>query len=297
MALDWDKLRIFHSVAGAGSFTHAGEALGLSQSAVSRQISTLEDMLGIMLFQRHARGLVMTEQGELLYNTTREIFGRLALIEGQLVDTRDKAEGPLTITASEFIGAHWLAPHLLTFSDKFPDIQMTLALDDRVLNLGMREADVAIRLFQPDQPDLVQKHLTTLPFGIYASKSYLATHGTPERVSDLKTHRLIAFPDTTPPPYPNPNWLLRVAGFTPDARPNALLTNTVSAMATLVRSGYGIGVLPQFMVANDPNIIPLLPDIKHPGVEMYFVYPEARRHSRRIDMFRDFLLGLVNHTV
>ncbi|MBU0858812.1 MAG: LysR family transcriptional regulator, partial [Alphaproteobacteria bacterium] len=86
--MDWDKLRIFHAVAEAGSFTHAGEALNLSQSAVSRQISTLEESLGVSLFHRHARGLLLTEQGELLQKAAKDIFGKLSMIEGQLVDSR-----------------------------------------------------------------------------------------------------------------------------------------------------------------------------------------------------------------
>jgi DNA-binding transcriptional LysR family regulator len=290
MALDWDKLRIFHTVAEAGSFTHAGETLSLSQSAVSRQISSLEDSLGIILFHRHARGLVMTEQGELLFNTTRDIFGKLALIEGQLVDTRDKAEGPLTITAAEFIGVHWLAKRLAAFHEQAPDIQITMLLDDRVLNLGTREADVALRLFQPNQPDLIQKHLGSIPFGIFASQSYIDRHGPPRKAADLKQHTLITFPDNTPSPYANPNWLLRTAEMGHAHGGRVMTTNTVSAMAALVAGGFGIGTLPRFMVAGNPDIVPLLTDIKHPGVDMYFVYPEVRRHSRRIDMFRDFLL-------
>ncbi len=297
MGLDWDKLRIFHAVAEAGSFTHAGETLTLSQSAISRQISSLEDSLGIILFHRHARGLVMTEQGELLFNTTRDIFGKLALIEGQLVDTRDKAEGPLTITAAEFVGLHWLAKKLPLFHDQAPDIQMTLVLDDRVLNLGMREADVALRLFQPNQPDLIQKHLCAIPFGIFTSKSYLNKHGIPAEPSELKQHTLIVFPENVPAPYPNPNFLLRAADITLHSPGPLMLTNTVSAKAALIKAGYGIGTLPRFMVADDPDIVPLLPELKHPDVDMYFVYPEVRRHSKRIDMFRDFLIQNIGNVL
>lgn len=289
MALDWDKLRIFHTVAEAGSFTHAGETLGLSQSAVSRQISGLEDSLGIILFHRHARGLVMTEQGELLHTTTRDIFGKLALIEGQLVDTRDKPEGPLTVTVSEFVGTYWLAPLLAKFHQQYPDIQITLTLDDRVLNLGMREADVALRLFQPNQPDLIQKHMADVPFGVYAAKDYLARIGAVTKTSDLAAHTLIVFPDSGLAPYPHPNWLLEIAGVDRHAY-NLMMTNTVSAMAALVTGGYGIGALPRFMMKDRADVVELLPDHKHPSVDMFFVYPEVRRHSRRIDLFRDFLL-------
>ena len=143
--MDWDKLRIFYAVAEAGSFTHAGETLNLSHSAVSRQISTLEESIGVTLFHRHARGLILTEEGELLHKTAGEIFGKLAMIEGQLADSRQLPEGPLRITVAEFIGSTWLAPKLAQLREEHPDIQLTMLLDDRILNLSMREADAAIR--------------------------------------------------------------------------------------------------------------------------------------------------------
>jgi len=294
MALDWDKLRIFHAVAEAGSFTHAGEALGLSQSSVSRHIGTLEDSLGVILFHRHARGLALTEQGELLFSTTHGIFSKLALIEGQLVDTRDKAEGPLTVTAAEFVGLHWLAPRLPRFHEKCPGIQLTLLLDDRVLNLAMREADVALRLFQPNQPDLIQRPLARIAFGTYASTTYLSRCDPPRHPDDLRNHTLLGFPETGFLPFAQASTFARVINFQNHDAGRKLMTNSVSAMWKLVKSGCGVGVLPRFMAQGDPDLVALLPDVQHPSVEMYFVYPEVRRHSRRIEMFRDFVIDALN---
>ena len=98
--MDWDRLRIFHDVADAGSFTHAGATLNLSQSAVSRQISSLEDSLSIKLFHRHARGLILTEQGEVLYQTVKDVFHKLAIVESQLSETRENPSGPLKVTTT-----------------------------------------------------------------------------------------------------------------------------------------------------------------------------------------------------
>ena len=92
--MDWDKLRVFHAVAEAGSFTHAGDTLNLSQSAVSRQISALEEALQVPLFHRHARGLILTEQGEALNRTVREVFAKLAMTEALLTESREKPAGP-----------------------------------------------------------------------------------------------------------------------------------------------------------------------------------------------------------
>ena len=147
--MDWDKLRVFHAVAEAGSFTHAGELLNLSQSAVSRQISALEESLNLPLFHRHARGLILTEQGELLYQTARDVFSRLAMTEALLTESRERAQGPLKITTTVAFGSLWLTPRIKDFLDRFPDIAVTMVLFDGELDLAMREADIAIRMMPP----------------------------------------------------------------------------------------------------------------------------------------------------
>jgi DNA-binding transcriptional LysR family regulator len=287
--MDWDKLRIFHAVAEAGSFTHAGDALNLSQSAVSRQISTLEESIGISLFHRHARGLILTEEGELLYTTAKDIFGKLSMIEGQLADSKQLPEGPLRITAAGFIGSTWLAPKLKQLREDHPDIQLTLLLDDRIFNLGMREADAAIRLYKPEQPDLIQKHLTDIRFHLCASNEYLRKHGTPATAADLKDHTLIGYPDGVPAPFSDPNWLFRVAGIEGHASPRIIMMNSLYGIHEAVRAGVGIAALPDYLIHGNKHIQAVLPDIERPPVSMYFVYPEERRNSRRIAMFRDFL--------
>lgn len=294
--MDWDKLRIFHSVAEVGSFTHAGESLNLSQSAVSRQISTLEESLGVLLFHRHARGLLLTEQGEILHKAAREIFGKLAMIEGQLSDSKELQEGPLRLTVPEFIGSTWLAPRIHDLKHAHPNIQLTILLDDRVLNLGMREADAAIRLYEPDQPDLIQRHLTTLHFRIFASKSYIETYGEPKKITDLKKHTLLGYPESTPTPYIDTNWLFRLAGVDPSEHNNIIMMNSMLGIYNAVQSGAGIAALPKYLVKDNDAIVRLLPDHKGQDVEMFFVYPEERRHSGRIKAFREFLLGNINAT-
>lgn len=298
--MDWDKLRIFHMVAEAGSFTHAGETLKLSQSAVSRHISALEETLGVSLFHRHARGLILTEQGELLHNTSRDIFGKLAMIEGQLNDTRDRAGGTISITVADFIGAAWLAPNLKEFHNQNPDIQISLLMDDRVLNLGMREADAAIRLYKPEQPDLIQRHVTSVGFSICVGKKYVSKNGPkgglPDTLKDLKDHTLIAYQDQSLVPYSNPNWLLEKANIEIEKNPNVVQINSISAILNAVKGGVGIAVLPNFMIKDDQDIVPILKDVKGEKVDMYFVYPQERKHSKRIALFRDFILKLVDET-
>ncbi len=291
--MDWDRLRVFHAVAEAGSFTHAGEALGLSQSAVSRQISTLEESLGVALFTRHARGLILTEQGELLARTAQDVFARLAMAEGQLSDSRQKPEGPLSVTVAEFIGSTWLAARVKGFRAAHPGIRLTLLLDDRIYNLGLREADAAIRLYKPEQPELIQRPLATIGFQICAAKSYLKMRGTPARAQDLKDHTLIGYPPACPAPFPDPNWLFRMADIDPQIHADSVMINSLYGMLRAASEGAGIAALPAYLIRERKDLEPILTRTVHPGVTMSFVYPEERRHSMRIALFRDYLVDCV----
>ena len=196
--MDWDKLRVFHAVAEAGSFTHAGDTLNLSQSAVSRQISALEEALSVPLFHRHARGLILTEQGESLNQTVREVFAKLAMTEALLTESRDKAAGKLKITTTVGFGSNWLAPRLSAFLEAHQDVTVSLLLDDGDLDLAMREADVAIRMHPPKQPDLIQRHLFEIEWHICASPEYLARAGTPATIEDLDRHKMVLFGNYRP---------------------------------------------------------------------------------------------------
>ncbi|MBV8614998.1 MAG: LysR family transcriptional regulator [Acetobacteraceae bacterium] len=288
--MDWDKLRVFHAVAEAGSFTHAGDTLNLSQSAVSRQISALEEALQVPLFHRHARGLILTEQGEQLNRTVREVFAKLAMTEALLTESKDKPAGRLKLTTTVGFGAMWLAPRLGQFLDMYPDVSVTLLLDDLDLDLAMREADVAIRMHPPRQPDLIQRHLMEMHWHVCAAPDYLKTHGVPQRAEDLDAHRLILFGDYHPP-VPDINWLAE-AGRRPGSPRKAVLeVNSAHAMLLGIRAGIGIGALPDFVVAENQDLVQLLPELKAPTVEVFFVYPEELRSSKRVAVFRDFLLA------
>ena len=288
--MDWDKLRVFHAVAEAGSFTHAGDALNLSQSAVSRQISALEEALQVSLFHRHARGLILTEQGEGLNRTVRDVFAKLAMTEALLTESKEKPAGRLKVTTTVGFGSHWLTPRVRGFLAAYPDISMTLLLDDSDLDLAMREADVAIRMHAPKQPDLVQCHLMTIRWNVVASPEYLAARGTPQRPEDLDNHALVLFGDYRPP-VSEINWLAEAGRRAGQPRRALLEVNSLHAMALAIRAGTGIGALPSWMQTEMEGLVPLLPDLKPPKVDVYFVYPEELRNSKRVAVFRDFLLS------
>ncbi|MHC8510234.1 MAG: LysR family transcriptional regulator [Rhodospirillales bacterium] len=289
--MDWDKLRVFYAVAEAGSFTHAGETLNLSQSAVSRQISALEETLKTPLFHRHARGLILTEQGELLFKTARSVSDEISKTEKMIGESKGEAGGSLRVTATVAFGSVWLTPRMGEFIERYPDIDVTLFLADTEIDLAMRQADVAIRLAPPRQPDLIQRHLMTMSYHVYASKEYIARRGMPKTAQDMDNHRIVVYGHEANPPAANLNWLLweGVEGGTP--REPVLRVNSIYGIYRAVLSGIGIGALPGYMNVETPDLVEILPEIRGPYVDMFFVYPEELRKSARVTAFRDFLIG------
>lgn len=284
--MDWDKLRIFHAVASAGSLTHAGETLHLSQSAVSRQIRSLEESLSTTLFHRHARGLILTEQGELLFDATNSMAKKLDAANARIRDSEEEIFGELRVTTTIGFGTLWLAPRLAKLYEKYPDLKIDLMLEERVLDLPMREADVAIRMKEPSQADLVRKRLMDIRMRMYASPSYLEAHGTPETMSDLQNHRVIC---------QNANSFQVNAGaqlirqLQEEGVENFLTVNNYFGVLQGVIYDLGVGVLPDYLTRDFPDLVPVVPTALSREVPVFLAYPEELRHSRRVEVFRDFV--------
>ena len=242
--LDWDKLRIFHTAAESGSFTHAAEKLGMSQSAVSRQISALEDDLGLKLFIRHARGLVLTEVGEQLFRTAHRMHWELQQVETQMSESQDVPTGPLIVTTTVGIGSTWLSSRLDEFLKLYPLIQLEIRLNDAELDLAMREADVAIRLHRPNQSEMIQRKLFTVHNHFYASNSYIEEHGLPASADQLDDHRIISFGEPVPSYLGDINYLERMGRTDSSPRRAALKVNAIYGMMQACRAGIGIAMLP-----------------------------------------------------
>jgi DNA-binding transcriptional LysR family regulator len=289
--MDWDKIRIFHAAAAAGSFTHAGESLGLSQSAVSRQVSALEQDLKLPLFHRHARGLILTEQGELLYRTASELVLKLEHTRSRLSDSKEKPNGELKITANVGLGKHWLTPRLGEFLDNYPDIKIQLILTDDELDLAMREADVALRLAQPTQGDLIQRRLFTVHFHAFASVEYIRKHGAPKTVEELDQHRLLAFGGGLPPYLVDLNWHLKVGRDAKEPREPRMVINNLPALLSAVESGLGIGVFPDYLVDASKDLTQILTSETMPELDCYLVYAEELKGVARVQVFRDFVVN------
>jgi DNA-binding transcriptional LysR family regulator len=285
--MDWDKLRIFHAAAEAGSFTRAGATLALSQSAVSRQVSALEQELAVPLFHRHARGLILTEQGELLFRTVREVMGKLEAAQTSLIDSREKPHGELRITTTFGIGTNWLAPRLGQFLELYPDVKLKVILSDDELNLAMREADVALRLREPMQPDLIRRRLFTVHYHLYASVDYLKRHGHPQKLEDLDQHRLLSY--AAPGFLDDLNALLYLGRDAKNPREPVMSVNNITALWRATENGVGIAILPEYL--DKQSLVQLLPQAPMPELECYLVYAEEMKNVARVRVFRDFLVA------
>ena len=293
--MDWDKLRIFHAVAEAGSFTHAGDKLNLSQSAISRQISSLEADLKVPLFHRHARGLVMTEQGETLYSTAHDVLLKLDAVKAKLVDSQEKPEGKLRVTTTVGLGTGWLTTRIHEFIELYPDVKLELFLADEEVDLITREADCAIPLRQPKNPDLIQRKLFTVHLHVYASPGYVKRFGQPQTLDELDNHRIISYGEVVPNYLTNVNWLLYAGLDGQKKREANFQVNNLRAMRRVCEKGSGIAVLPDYIVEDRHALIRLLPDVEVPEFDTYFVYPGELRSSARLRVFRDFLISKARH--
>ena len=293
--MDWDKLKIFHAVAEAGSFTNATVNLNLSQSAISRQIQSLEQDLKVQLFERHARGLTLTENGEYVFKTAHEVISKLKEVETSLGDQKNKPTGKLTITTVRSFGTHWLTPRIQEFMRLNPEIEIELVFDDKELDLSTRQADIGIFMRRPKQLNYIQKKLIDINYHTYGSPKYLEKNGYPKSVSDLNNHKFISFGIGAPSPVFNPDWALKL-GLKDGAkkRKTVMKVNSVYGLLLAVQSGVGLAALPDYITINQPNIVKVLPKIEGPITEAHFVYPQSLKNVARVQAFRNFLYSKIS---
>ncbi|MEO9969218.1 MAG: LysR family transcriptional regulator [Hyphomonadaceae bacterium] len=286
--MDWDKLKSFHAAAEMGSLTAAAEWLGISQSAASRQIAALEESLGVSLFQRHARGLVMTDAGHTLHRSTSEMSTAAKTAGSALQDQQEVAQGDLIVTAPVAFGSTWLVPRMAKFLEANPELNIDLRLDDREYDLLKLEAECAIRLWAADKADLIQRKLTTVGMSLYASPEYIEKHGMPQTAEDLDEHTIISYGDDRTQ-MQEVNWAQRIGRDDKPPRSPQLRVNNVFAMLRAIAGGVGIADIPNYMAATIPGLVKVLGDQQGPSFDLYFIYPSDLRRSKRISTFRDFL--------
>ena len=292
--MDWDKLKIFHAVAEAGSFTNATINLNLSQSAISRQIQSLEQDLKVQLFERHARGLTLTENGEYVYKTAHEVISKLKEVETSLGDQKNKPTGKITITTVRSFGTHWLTPRIQEFMQLHPEMEVELIFDDKELDLSTRQADIGIFMRRPKQLNYIQKKLMDINYHIYGSNTYLEKYGMPKSIADLNKHKFISFGKGTPSPVYNPDWALKIGMKDSKKRKSIMKVNSVMGLLLAVESGVGLAALPDYLVFQSKNLIKVLPKVEGPITEAHFVYPQSLKNVARVQAFRNFLYSKIS---
>ena len=294
--MDWDKLKIFYAVAEAGSFTNATTILNISQSAISRQIQSLEQDLKVQLFERHARGLTLTENGEYVYKTAHEVISKLKEVETSLGDQKNKPSGKLTITTVRSFGTHWLTPRIQEFMNLNPEIEIELIFDDKELDLSTRQADIGIFMRRPKQLNYIQRKLVDINYHIYGSTKYLEKYGIPKTTNDLNKHRFISFGKGSPSPVFNPDWALKLGNKDNKKRKSIMKVNSVMGLLLAVESGVGLAALPDYLVSQSQNVIKVLPKSEGPITEAHFVYPQSLKNVARVQAFRNFLYSKLRET-
>ena len=294
--MDWDKLKIFYAVAEAGSFTNATTVLNISQSAISRQIQSLEQELKVQLFERHARGLTLTENGEYVYKTAHEVISKLKEVETSLGDQKNKPSGKLTITTVRSFGTHWLTPRIQEFMNLNPEIEIELIFDDKELDLSTRQADIGIFMRRPKQLNYIQRKLVDINYHIYGSTKYLEKYGIPKTTNDLNNHRFISFGKGAPSPVFNPDWALKIGNKDNKKRKSIMKVNSVMGLLLAVESCVGLAALPDYLVSQSQNVIKVLSKSEGPITEAHFVYPQSLKNVARVQAFRNFLYSKLSET-
>jgi DNA-binding transcriptional LysR family regulator len=281
---DWALWRSFDAVVGAGSLSGAARKLGLSQPTLGRHIEALEQTLGTTLFERTLSGLKPTEAALRVYEHVETARGALA--EAQLVAEGTSAElsGTVRITSSTVTCAYILPPLLADLRQAFPQIAIELVPSDSVENLLLRESDIAVRMFRPTQLELIARKLGDIPVVACAHESYLARRGRPERAEQLTEHDLVGFDRS--------DLLInaaRILGYDLKRSDFMVRTDSQTNMWQLLQAGLGIGFAQSILVAGTPGMVPLLPELKPPPLEVWLTTHRELFTSRRIRAIYDRL--------
>ncbi len=283
-SMNWDGFRYFTAAAEAGSLSAAAILLESNQSTVGRHIDALESTLGIKLFQRSVKGLNLTEEGQAVYEQAQHIQKSIVKIQRVVQGGEETATGTVRLSLPEGLGQEIIIPALDSFYQQYPNVKLVFNVSAATANITQGEADVAVRLFRPEEPDLVIRYLSEMKLGLYASKSYKKNYGLPVQLKDLRKHKVITYGDYLAI-LPENQWLLNHSD-------NAL--RILSSDSTVTRfkatvSGVGISLQPEVLARTDPGLIHLFKSANLPAHKVWLVYHKDVRHMTRIRAVVDFL--------
>lgn len=288
----WDKLRTFYEVAKIGSLNAAADLLNISQPAISRTIGILEDYMGVKLFERLPRGVILTRQGEILFDA----IGKMALDlnEAQLLLEQEEAEptGPLRLAATAGFAALYLPFILADFLEQYPKILLSIHGTDAVPNLHSDEVDAVVSPFIAQDDSLIQTYLTTYHLRLYASRNYIEKFGLPEKPSDLAFHRLLSFGDhKTLHPFSHVNWHLTLGAKKGETHQPYLMINSAIGLGNCAALGLGIAsISEEHPLLSSLNLVNVLPHMSGPTIDAYFIYSKRFRNVKRVQVLRDYLV-------
>lgn len=288
--IDWDKLRAFYYVAQTGSFTRASESLNISQSSLSRAVQVLEERLGVQLFIRASRKLVLTDQGGMLLQTTKQMFSDLEATLPRL-QASDRPEGMLRVNTTMGLSSWLIFQYVPEFLAKYPHIQLTFLANNFLPDFDLLEADVALQPFMEERDDLVQRLLFSDTVHLYASRTYLEKYGIPKTTKDLDNHRLVGFGDPAiAQGNQSMNWHLFAGAQEGEIRAPYIQSNVPQGRFLFAKMGLGIaalgGSLPS---AEEHDLVEVLPDIEKPHLDVYYIYPVRMAGVKRLQVFGEFL--------
>jgi DNA-binding transcriptional LysR family regulator len=288
--IGWELYRSFLGVLREGSLSAAARSMGVAQPTVGRHVAALEKSLGLVLFIRTPGGLAPTEAAQALRSHAETLFSTAEALKRTAESQGDGVRGTVRVTASEVIGVEVLPPIVTALQQRHPDLRVELLLSNRVHNLLRQEADIAVRMGQPQQERLIVRRIGRLELGLHAHRDYLQRYGTPTSLAALSTHRLIGFDEETP--------FLRAAR---DAFPSwrreafAVRSDSDVAQLAMMRAGGGIGICQVALARREPTLIRLLPDVRL-GLDACLTLHEDLRASPRCRATLDALAeGLERH--
>lgn len=287
--MDWKRLETFYIVTNAGSISKASKEMNISKGAVSRQISLLEEHVKTKLFHRHVKGLFLTQTGETLYHHVKTMQSEASMAEAVLSNSFEQPLSVLKISAPMILGSYWLAPLLKKFHDSHSNILIDLNLTDTSVDLSMGNTYVALRYPAEENPEHIRREIGTVNFYACATKSYLLQFGTPECIRDFGSHRLIAFRRNTYKDYKLYNWHLNSEKSTDFEGEAILITNSLYACYYAIKSGLGIGILPEYLIRSSDKIIKLIPFDQCYSRKLNLYYSKELRNGSKIKAFCDFI--------
>lgn len=293
-AMDWNKLKVFYYVAKHENVSNAAKELNVSQSSLSHHIIDLEHRLKFKLFERKSTGLVLTNQGKILYQAVKKIMEELDITQHLLRETPAEIHGSLKVDATNSLVNSWLVYYLGEFNARYPEINLRIVGDDRLSPPDTTQIEVSLRPYiKKSEEELIQNYLMTWHLKLYAHPSYLANFGMPEDVTELENHRLLSFGEDgdVAKPYNEVNWLLRLS--TNPVKPYMCI-NSSYGLYLAAEAGLGIVSLSQESpLLRSSRLVPILPDVIGPQIEIYCIYPKALSNYKRINVFQEFLKEII----